>query len=1630
MIAAAGTAVDRDEAWNQSEELAGRITRRVRAAAAAKAQYDAKIASARRSAALGTSARSGANVDASRLKAPPIPTSPHVPLEPDVEVTPFATLTWGNLLSDAKTNGKAPVRRSGASLLPLLIDARAMADIGLLPRSPVPLVSSEADSGSALSRADLVLLVDSRAIVLTCRSAASNWRVPWTTSQSIIERAPTGPFDNLLTAALAGSAERFVPVDFWSFPVEADDLPLGSTVGTSSAVDHAGWSVYDLSLTDAPRRISIVDRDTMLAASCCIFLLTILLVFAKGDVSLKQQGIVMSAATAIALLLPASYVPLGAGLWLGFAGGWTLRYLARWDRPLGAYSSRLLAAASRIGATTPNSEIVPTYGPVGESGDSTLPAGPSVLPSNSRGSSIRMPNGPSKPLLGLLLAVGCLLWHEVRAAEPAVENQPVENAKTNFATNHEVPAGPDALAKASAVESDSSNGPIYDVLIPRGEQERPKENVYLVPEPLYRELTRFPGNDARPTENWLLTSAMYRGGIVRSAPSGSLETADWSAEFDLEVFSLPAHVRIPLDGPGTNLLPDGLRIDGQPAIFQWESNPDGVVSGDSDAARRGVGFEIAAIGHHKISLAFRPMANDQPDATAIDFSIPRLATSRLELMKPTGVPIDLPNALGAPVIQRTKNKLVESITQSLGPTDRISVRAWHESRTDAALPPVVDVDELYWLKVRPGSVTLEARFNVRVADGRLTQLRLLEDPRLRRLPLDSDSPISEVRTEEGELHTMYVGMAHPVVDRTSFKLSFLLTDTSGIGNLRLPRLEVIGARFTDRRLAVSVESPLEFDDPTIARASGVAPAAPLAPAQFLAAWGTAEAMPQLAYTLAAGDTSWTLPIHPRQARVESSEQAVIALARSRLHETWLADLTVLDGTVFQIKLAAPPDWNVEEATLRQEGSPDEPVRWARAPDGSLTLFLPGAAPDNSQLLVRGSAPLSILPAALHGPGATMPLPDLRIAGPSLARVVSRTALLLRGDNVQVSVADPAAMKHTSKAAMQAAVRRALDDGLLEQVSLAHLRPIAFLAGRGATAGSPAVRISANAPQIEVKELTTLERSDAPTGGWSAAVDLDLTIAGGVLDGLRFDVSPQWTDITVTPAMPTQLVDIPGENRRQLVVRPAEPWTGKVRLQLTGTIVTPLGERVRVPDVRPLGIAGLHRYILLPARAGDQNLYWEASGVVWQQLPKRFTPGSTPLDVDRTCEVVDEHFDVSLKSVEKTIGEPRLHLADISVTCGDQGKCYGIASFDLEPSGSSNCMLELAPNEQLINVRADGTAVPPRLLGARHWSVALGDSRLPQRVEVVFTADLSDVRDGGDGLPLAPPSLVGLIPEQSIWSVAAQNLSTGIGDAAATARHSAVAPAANSTITRTTSEKMAPPVIVVSGGASLSPVDRDRIRLQAISQMLQAAGAARPAETDEQLDHWFGLWTERLRMVSANLNRLRSAFGDNQSARVAVQEARTIGEREIKLAGQMGIEESTNGQSALLTTWNDASGFSAWRGDDGQFAIGYSGPSIVAYIARPRSARTSLANAHGNNRHGSCRTAVLVWQSSRPIFDGPWFSRRCWHCRRVFLVAGDAAELVGAGDSGRGHDYRIPRMASVAAERRQRGGRRRLIVPAR
>ncbi len=172
----------------------------------------------------------------------------------------------------------------------------------------------------------------------------------------------------------------------------------------------------------------------------------------------------------------------------------------------------------------------------------------------------------------------------------------------------------------------------------------------------------------------------------------------------------------------------------------------------------------------------------------------------------------------------------------LGASDRLAVRWPHSlnSRADATF----DVEELIWLKVRPGSVVLDTRLNLKVIAGQLAELELVADPRLRLLPLaGANWRLNEARTLADEItgsaeaRSMRFAPTAPVGEETTFQGSFLLTGTSALGNLRVPRLEVLGARSSKVWLAVTVDPSLEYDPQAGEHLEAVAPP------NFLSHWG-------------------------------------------------------------------------------------------------------------------------------------------------------------------------------------------------------------------------------------------------------------------------------------------------------------------------------------------------------------------------------------------------------------------------------------------------------------------------------------------------------------------------------------------------------------------------------------------------------------------------------------------------------------------------------------------------------------------------------------------------------------------------------------------------------------------------
>ncbi len=517
-----------------------------------------------------------------------------------------------------------------------------------------------------------------------------------------------------------------------------------------------------------------------------------------------------------------------------------------------------------------------------------------------------------------------------------------------------------------------SASPVYRVFVPTDAAKKPVGDKVFVPQGFYDELYRRAGKVSNKPRDWLLTSAVYRGSLVRDSASGRMAIESLQARLELHTFSRAVRVRIPLRRDDANLLADNVLLDGRPLRIQWE--PGG----------RAVFFNIDEPGDYRLELSLRPEVRTSYGGAGFEVSIPRSADARLELLLPSDPPsVEVPSALGKVEQENEPPRIIAD----LGPADRLSV-AWQEGGAGEA---VAEIDELLWLKVQPGSVVLDVRLKGNSIAGRLQKMQLAVDPRLRlQPPTGPDAPTVQVQNPPDQPQLITLQWAQPLPEQATVGISFLMTGASGVGSLHLPLLQVQHFRTGKRWLGISVDSQLEYNAP---HPTGMGPAIKaevelLATNEFLKAWVTASYAPLMAYRLGAA-ADWSLSTKPREPSITAEPTLALSFDRERVEMDFAARLTVVSGYVFQYRLLGPKELSVQTVSVKKDGM-EMVGRWTQDTDGAITVFLTGPAEGRQELQLRGVMPLSRR--------LSLPLPALRMeqAGsePMQVRVYRRPGVLV------------------------------------------------------------------------------------------------------------------------------------------------------------------------------------------------------------------------------------------------------------------------------------------------------------------------------------------------------------------------------------------------------------------------------------------------------------------------------------------------------------------------------------------------------------------------------------------------------------------------------------------------------------
>ena len=1085
-----------------------------------------------------------------------------------------------------------------------------------------------------------------------------------------VERFDPLAIDDWMSLLSWGDVVQATPIDGRQEPSASTDKEQKSASASSGALlpwangrdksdasveDTRGWSRWDIELVEGgSHELQFVHDVSIQLLGVVAFLLTAALGCWTSAVRPFMLVLSLGVIGLLAMTLPEAYAPLASGGVLGIIFGLAWRWMYARD-PQPAVENR----------------------PTGNQRSRVNP-----------GSTVSMAADIGLIVLGVLLTL--LVGGVVRGETPQdmEKTSPGISALPHDASNNGAKAGQAGNGIRSQENQPSA---MYRVLVPIDAQKQPVGDKLYLPEPFYQELYRRSAAEAEKPRGWLLRRAVYRGVLAQEPVSGRLAIDTLRAEFGLHVLSAATRVRIPLRAEGANLLPNGVLLDGRVIEPEWEA----------DAAA--LAFVVAEPGEYRLEVALRPTMRNTGGPAGLDIVIPRVARSRLELTLPIDVSaVEVPSALGAVAVERDPPRL----SAELGPADRLTIR-WREGEGVGKAAPAVDLDQFVWLKVQPGSVVVSAKFKLRVVEGQLQQVQMAVDPRLRLLPLPGDDPPTvQTGPESGQSRLLAFRWSKPVSDQTTLETTFLLSGATGVGNFRLPQIELLDAQPTRRWMALSV-------DPSLDRLEQKKqPLEAVAVASFLNAWNgegrkgegiagvtppmpenplSSTLIPQAAYQLPPGEIDWTVSTRPHEPQSDADQTLSLCFEEDHADLVFEAYVSTASGYLFQHRLTAPHGLKIEDVSLL-EGDVERASRWSQDADGAITVFLNSAASGKQKLTIRGSLPCRL--------EQNQPLPQIQL---DRCRLRSETIRLFRRPSVLLTV-------HGDHKLVPPTGGDELFDGgrLVEQFARNPEKPVT-------------VSLESNRPKVRVQQVVWPE----PRGnGWVVKMDCRLFVQDGVVDQVEMRAPTPWNGpYQVNPPGRLQVREALGGERR-LVYRPATAIADEFRFTIEGPLELRRDDRPSVPNIAVLPVDDLQRWILLPSRAQGQAIHWRTRGLRPTATPKRLAASAD--SKMSAYEVAGEAVQAVLEPVASPPSASFVRLADITEAWSADGSCCGAAAFDIEAGGAGDCPLSLPDGYELIQVSVEGMSVAPQATGVRTWRFPLAAQRLPQRVEVLFRGEVYNI----------------------------------------------------------------------------------------------------------------------------------------------------------------------------------------------------------------------------------------------------------------------------------------------------------------
>lgn len=817
---------------------------------------------------------------------------------------------------------------------------------------------------------------------------------------------------------------------------------------------------------------------------------------------------------------------------------------------------------------------------------------------------------------------------------------------------------------------------VYPVLIPVDEQQRPTGDRYHVPEEFRNRLRERAMEVRGQPRGWLMYKALYTGSLVRDVAQGRLRLAGLTAAFTVRVFAPGTRLAIAF-GPGEAAVQTELAtLDGNPIEVHW------------DAGTRLLRTEPLEAGEHVLELPLVLEAQSLGLRDGILACCPRVCQARLELALPADAEdVLVPEARGA----QGRAADGRQLWAELGPVDAFSVRWLSQVPTPAQA--AVTLEQLVWLRLQPGSVAAEIRFRFDLQNRQLDRLRLLVDQRLRMLPLDApqgQGPTIRTLPREPRLprdvELVELQFPQPLTGKQELVLPFLVVGTTGVGSVRLPRIEVLDAVTSRVWVGVLVDAALEYTLPD----AELAP--PVKASDFAAVWGDNAPPLDFAVELLPGQPLVSVVARRRSPITTVEQQLAFIFGNSGAGVEYTAQLETRGGVVFQHHLDVPAEFQVEQVVLRLTDR-EVGVRWVRTPAGGIAVFFKEPVEGQQELRVQGW-----LPAA---DGVKLPAAAFRLRSVETRRT---TVHLRREGSALVSAVDPGGVTEIVPPPEGGVLRGWPVKSFVIDGSMPEL----------------AVEIRPNQARMRATQVSWIERT---SDGWMVHVEIQAEAIEGLLDELRLEISPDCQG-------PFEVLSASGETgagravvrttptRRLLLVRLRHSAAALTGVHLRGAWNPPTGDTVALPQISLLDAETLARFVLLPQRLGRERATWSTDRLLPEALPVGL-PFSAPAVPWESFRVLADPYRAILRPEAPAAGRPRIRHAETSLTWLEQGRCIGQTILDVEPAGAPAIQLHVPPGVELLHCALDGIDATLVRHAPTRWQISLAQQPLPLRIELAF-----------------------------------------------------------------------------------------------------------------------------------------------------------------------------------------------------------------------------------------------------------------------------------------------------------------------